>query len=68
MEDGAPHSPSVFSQGLTSVFRQDAYPMGAQDTDLVLRVKALKRGYHRKVTLDRFSDLLGGICRLGCYF
>ena len=35
--------------------------MGAQDTDLVLRVKALKRGYHRKVTLDRFSDLLGAL-------
>lgn len=33
--------------------------MGAQDTDLVLRVKALKRGYHRKVSLDRSSDLLG---------
>jgi len=39
-------------------YDEDAYPMGAQDTDLVLRVKALKRGYHRKVKNPMLSQAI----------
>ena len=35
--------------------REDAFPMGAQDTDLVLRVKMLGNGHHKKVCLGSWT-------------
>ena len=37
---------------------QDAFPMGAQDTDLVLRVVALKRGHKKRVKNKDLSQAI----------
>lgn len=39
-------------------YDEDAHPMGAQDTDLVLRVKMLNKGHHKKVKEPLLSQAI----------
>eukprot|EP00435_Cladocopium_sp_Y103_P020468 s698_g5.t1 len=41
-----------------SLDSEDAHPMGAQDTDLVLRVKMLNKGHHKKVKEPLLSQAI----------